>query len=57
MTGDSEARIRRWRQYIDECRKEIEFLGPDGKREMQIVIASYERLIAMAQDEARKRKD
>jgi hypothetical protein len=57
MTGDDEEKIRRWRQYIDECRKEIEFLGSDGKREMQTVIASYEKLIAMAQEDARKRKD
>jgi hypothetical protein len=46
MIDDKEAKIQRWQRYIEECRKEAKLLSPDGQREMQTVIASYERLIA-----------
>jgi hypothetical protein len=54
---DSKVKIRRWQKYIEECRQEAKLLSPEGQREMQKVIASYEKLIAMAQGEALKRKD
>jgi hypothetical protein len=47
--SDSDAKIERWRRYIDECRKEAQLLSPEGQRAMQTVIDGYERLIAMAQ--------
>ena len=47
MNARTKAKILRWQQYIEECRKEASFLSPEGKHEMQKVIASYERLIAM----------
>jgi hypothetical protein len=56
MSNNSEVNIRRWQKYIEECRQEAKLLSPEGQREMQTVIASYERLIAMAQREARERK-
>ena len=46
MSADNEAKIRRWEQYIEETRKEAKRLSPDGQRELQAVILSYERLIA-----------
>jgi hypothetical protein len=52
MKAGSKAKILRWQQYIEECRKEASFLSPEGKREMQTVIASYERLIAIEQSQA-----
>lgn len=53
MNSGSEEKIRRWRQYIEECRKEATLLSPEGQRTMQTVIDSYEKLIAMeaGQDE------
>jgi hypothetical protein len=54
MNGGSKAKILRWQQYIEECRKEASFLSPAGKHEMQTVIASYERLIAMEQSQAER---
>jgi hypothetical protein len=56
MSDDNEAKIQRWRRYIEECRKEAKLLSPDGQREMQGVITSYERLIAMAQTQADNKK-
>jgi hypothetical protein len=56
MSDDNEAKIQRWRRYIEECRKEAKLLSPDGQREMQGVITSYERLIAMAQAQADNKK-
>jgi hypothetical protein len=56
MSNDNETKIQRWRRYIEECRKEAKLLSPDGQREMQVVIASYERLIAMAQAKADHKK-
>ena len=57
MSNNSEVKIRRWQKYIEECRQEARLLSPEGQREMQTVIASYETLIATAQREARKRKE
>ena len=57
MSNNSEVKIQRWQKYIEECRQEAKLLSPEGHREMQTVIASYERLIAVAQREARKRKE
>jgi hypothetical protein len=48
MSADDEAKIRRWEQYIEESRKEARFLSPEGQQELQAVIQSYEKLIAMA---------
>jgi hypothetical protein len=49
MTDSNEAKIERWRRYIEESRKEAKLLSPEGQRTMQTVIDGYERLIAMAQ--------
>jgi hypothetical protein len=57
MSNNSEVKIRRWQKYIEECRQEAKLLSPEGQREMQKVIASYERLIAMAQREVRKGRE
>jgi hypothetical protein len=56
MSTDNEAKIRRWEQYIEESRKEAKFLSPEGQQELQTVIQSYEKLIAMARDQATKPK-
>ena len=48
MSADDEAKIRRWEQYIEESRKEARFLSPEGQQELQAVIQSYEKMIAMA---------
>jgi hypothetical protein len=55
MSANNEAKIRRWQQYIEESRKEAKLLSPEGQREMQTVIASYEKLIAMARDQGRRK--
>jgi hypothetical protein len=57
MNESSEVKIRRWQKYIQECRQEAEFLSPEGQREIQTVIASYEKLIALTQGEVRKRNE
>jgi hypothetical protein len=54
MSADNEAKIRRWEQYIEETRKEARLLSPEGQRELETVIHSYEKLIAMARSEATK---
>jgi hypothetical protein len=46
--SDTEAKIERWRRYIDECRKEAKLLSHEGRQAMQLVIDGYEQLIAMA---------
>lgn len=51
MSEGNENKIRRWRRYIEECRKEAKLLSPEGQQMMQAVIDSYERLIAMERDE------
>ena len=56
MSTDNEAKIRRWEQYIEESRQEAKFLSPEGQQELQTVIQSYEKLIAMARDQATKPK-
>jgi hypothetical protein len=48
MSADDEAKIRRWEQYIEEFRKEAKRLSPEGQQELQAVIQSYEKMIAMA---------
>jgi hypothetical protein len=53
MDAESKAKIQRWRQYIEDCRMESLLLSPEGKHEMQRVIDSYERLIAMERSETR----
>ena len=55
MSANNEAKIRRWQQYIEESRKEAKLLSPEGQREMQTVIASYEKLIAMARDQDKRK--
>jgi hypothetical protein len=55
MSANNEAKIRRWQQYIEESRKEAKLLSPEGQREMQTVIDSYERLIAMARDQDKRK--
>jgi hypothetical protein len=54
MSDSSEAKIERWRRYIDECRKEAKLLSPEGQRTMQTVIDGYERLIAMARSQDKR---
>jgi hypothetical protein len=56
MNAESEAKIRRWRQYIEDCRQESQPLSPEGKLEMHSVIGSYERLIAIKRNEALNQK-
>jgi hypothetical protein len=56
MSAENEAKIRRWQQYIEESRKEAKLLGPEGQRELQTVIDSYEKLIAMARDEDKQKR-
>jgi predicted esterase YcpF (UPF0227 family) len=55
MSANNEAKIRRWQQYIEESRKEAKLLSPEGQREMQTVIDSYEKLIAMARDQDKRK--
>jgi hypothetical protein len=47
MSDSSEFKIRRWERYIDESRRELKLLSPEGQVAMQRVIDSYESLIAM----------
>ena len=54
MSDISDEKVRRWRLRIEECRLKAESLGPDGRRMMQSVVESYERLIAMVQGLAAK---
>jgi hypothetical protein len=56
MTADNEAKIRRWEQYIEESRKEAKLLSPEGQQELQSVIASYEKLIADAREQANEKQ-
>jgi hypothetical protein len=46
MSDSSEAKIQRWERYIDESRRELKLLSPEGQKAMQKVIDSYENLIA-----------
>jgi hypothetical protein len=55
MSDSTEARIQRWQRYIEECRQEAKFLSPEGQQTMQNVIDSYEKLIAMARGQDKKR--
>jgi hypothetical protein len=56
MSRERETKIQRWRKYIEECREEVRFLSEEGQRETQATIANYEKLIAVAQNEARDLK-
>jgi hypothetical protein len=47
MSDSSEFKIQQWERYIDESRRELKLLSPEGQIAMQKVIDSYERLIAM----------
>jgi hypothetical protein len=47
MSDSSELKIQRWERYIDESRRELKLLSPEGQIAMQKVIDSYESLIAM----------
>lgn len=54
MNDTSELKIRRWERYIDESRRELKLLSPEGKMAMQKVIESYESLIAMERGNGKK---
>jgi hypothetical protein len=54
MSENSEAKIQRWERYIDECRRELKLLGPEGQIAMQKVIDSYENLIATERGKDKK---
>ena len=38
MSDNSEAKIKRWEGYIEECRREAKLLSAEGQRTMQTVI-------------------
>ena len=57
MTADNDAKIRRWEQYIEESRKEAKLLSPEGQQELQTVIHSYEKLIAIAREQANQKHE
>jgi hypothetical protein len=40
------------RQLIAECREQAASMSPEGRHTLQTIIASYDRLIAMAQAKA-----
>jgi hypothetical protein len=54
MSDNSEAKIQRWELYIDECRRELKLLSPEGQIAMQKVIDSYESLIATERGKGKK---
>jgi hypothetical protein len=51
MSDSNQAKIERWRRYIEDCRKEAELLSPEGQQAMRTVMDGYERPIAMAQEQ------
>jgi hypothetical protein len=55
MSDSNEVKIQRWERYIEEARREAKLLSPEGQQTIQMVIDSYERLIAMARDQARNK--
>ena len=55
MSNNSEAKIRRWERYIEECRREAKLLSPEGQTAMQKVIDSYDELIAIARGQDKKK--
>jgi hypothetical protein len=54
MSDSSEFKIQRWERYIDESRRELKLLSPEGQIAMQKVIDSYESLIAMERGKAKR---
>jgi hypothetical protein len=54
MNDSSEVKIRRWERYIDESRRELTLLSPEGQIAMQKVIDSYEGLIALERGNGKK---
>jgi hypothetical protein len=54
MSNSSEAKIQRWERYIDESRRELRLLSPDGQIALQKVIDLYERLIATERDKGKR---
>jgi hypothetical protein len=54
MSDSSEFKIRRWERYIDESRRELKLLSPEGQTAMQKVIESYEGLIAIERGKAKR---
>jgi hypothetical protein len=55
MSDSSEFKIQRWERYIDESRRELKLLSPEGQIAMQKVIDSYESLIAMERAKDKRR--
>jgi hypothetical protein len=55
MSDSTEAKIQRWERYIEEARREAKLLSPEGQQTMQTVIDSYERLIAMARAQDKRK--
>jgi hypothetical protein len=54
MSENSESKIQRWGRYIEECRRELRLLSPEGQIAMQSVIDSYENLIATERGKTKK---
>jgi hypothetical protein len=54
MSDSSQAKIKRWERYIDESRRELKLLSPEGQIAMQKVIDSYEHLIATERGKDKK---
>jgi hypothetical protein len=54
MSDNSEFKIQRWQCYIDESRRELKLLSPEGQIAMRKVIESYESLIAMERGKAKR---
>ena len=54
MSDSTEVKIKRWKRYIEECRREAKLLSPEGQKSMQTVIDYYERLIAKVRDQDKK---
>jgi hypothetical protein len=54
MSDNTEAKIERRERYIEECRRELRLLSPEGQIAMQSVIDSYEKLIATERGKTKK---
>jgi hypothetical protein len=54
VSENSEAKTQRWERYIEECRRELKLLSPEGQIAMQSVIGSYENLIATERGKTKK---
>jgi hypothetical protein len=55
MSDSSKSKIQRWERYIEESRRELKLLSPEGQIAMQKVIDSYESLIAMERAKDKRR--